>query len=79
MCLLGIKPYRLGDKPSRSDPEAVSWWAGRLLLLVAPSNTESWLRRELMAVDSTQQRLKMLQDKLGGRLEGAGIAACTIM
>jgi hypothetical protein len=58
-------PCRLGDKPPASNPEAVSWWASRLLLLVVPSSAEGWLRRELMAGTSTAGRLRKLQERLG--------------
>jgi hypothetical protein len=73
---------RVGDKPGAADsPEAVSWWAARLLLLLVPSNTEGWLRRELMEQTSTAARLRSLQERLTALAasEGVGGAGCVIM
>jgi len=73
--------FRLGDKPSPQDAEAVSWWAARLLLLLLPSNAESWMRRELLAETNTAARLNTLKDKLGA-LAGAEVVggqSCSIM
>jgi hypothetical protein len=70
---------RIGDRPPKSDAEAISWWASRLLVLLVPSNSEGWVRRELMAMTDTGERLALLQQKLRERTEGAGITACTIM
>jgi hypothetical protein len=71
----------LGDKPTASNPEAVSWWGARLLLLLLPSNAESWMRRELLAETNTVARLQKLKDKLGA-LAGAEVVggqSCSIM
>jgi hypothetical protein len=46
---------------------------------MVPSNAEGWVRRELMALADTSERLTLLQQKLRERTEGAGITACTIM
>lgn len=70
---------RLGARPSEADAEGVSWWAGRLLLLLAPSSSEPWLRRELLAAPSSAARLALLQDKLAGHAEGGPGAGCVIM
>lgn len=71
----------MGDKPAASNPEAVSWWASRLLLLLLPSNTEHWMRRELLAETSTVARLQKLQQQLGAlaRAEVVGGQSCAIM
>eukprot|EP00775_Hariotina_reticulata_P012534 gene12534-12667_t len=70
---------RLGDLPSRSDAEGVSWWASRMLLLITPSNSEGWIRRELMALTDTKERLQMLQRSLQQRMRDSGSASCSIM
>jgi hypothetical protein len=71
----------LGEKPPASNPEAVSWWASRLLLLLLPTNAEHWMRRELLAETNTAARLSVLQEKLETLLsaEVVGGHSCSIM
>jgi hypothetical protein len=71
----------LGEKPPASNPEAVSWWASRLLLLLLPSNAEHWMRRKLLAETNTAARLRVLQEELGTllRAEVVGGHSCSIM
>jgi hypothetical protein len=50
-----------------------------MLLLITPSNSEGWVRRELMALTDTKERLQMLQRGLQQRLGDSGAASCCIM
>lgn len=68
----------VGDKPPPGDFEALSFWAGRLLLLLAPDGGEGRLRDALMAARSTLRRFEdVLLPPLRGRVEAAG--ACAVM
>ncbi|KAI8471643.1 MAG: PUA-like domain-containing protein [Monoraphidium minutum] len=66
---------RVGDKPT-GDPEALSWYIGRILLLFAPDG-EGALRDALLASTSTLARLRDQKRLLQGRLDGGG--ACAVM